>query len=290
MNKRHPLSLTRPDFRLLETRLIWVQDRVLEESRKTNAITVEDIPVWLVRQGRLVVGAGGERIRAGAGQWMFPRQGQGWVHTMPGSRILSFRFRLRWPNGREVYRRRSTLVLDAKKAPELTRAANAILRALGGRHLWFEEQWEPASCAEFFTLQGHFHRWLAAYGSIMEEHGGLDVGLDEKDAPAMEARRALLEWDLAKPFSRKLLSRRLGAGIQTVTRSFAACYGATPREFLEQRKLQWAQQRLAQSGERIKVIAAELGFSSLAQFSNWFRLRNQASPRAYRDFARERGG
>jgi AraC-like DNA-binding protein len=122
----------------------------------------------------------------------------------------------------------------------------------------------------------------------MEMHGATRSLSDETDAPALEARKALMDWDLAKPFSRKILSRQLGVSIPVLSRRFTAYYGTTPRGFLEQRKLEWAQQRLAQSHERIKAIAAELGFTNLAQFSNWFRLRNQISPRAYRLFATEK--
>jgi len=274
------------NFQLLETKLIWIQDRLLVKSRKTNAITVENIPAWLVRQGRLVVVMGNERIEAGVGHWMFPRQGQGWVHTLPNSKILSVHFRLRWPNGQEVYRRRQTLVLPAQKCPELTQAATHLLNHLDGETMWYADQWAPASCIDYFAMQSHFQRWLAAYGSIMEAHGETQITVNDVTAPALEAWKVLMDWDLAKPFSRKILSRHLGLSIPALSRRFTAYYGATPRGFLEQRKLEWAQQRLAQSQERIKVIAAELGFLNLAQFSNWFRLHNQLSPRDYRNFAK----
>jgi AraC-like DNA-binding protein len=276
---------SRLNFQLLEAKLIWVQDRLLEKSLKTNAITVEDIPAWLVRRGRLVVLMGQERIEANSGNWVFPRQGQGWVHTLPNSKILSFRFRLRWPNGQEVYRRRRTLVLNSAKWPELTHAANTILGRLDGKTFWHADQWEPVSCTDYFSMQSHFYRWLAAYGRVMDAQGETRSIMNEAAVPALEARKALLDWDLARPFSRKILSRQLRLGIHTVSRRFAAHYGTTPRGFLEQRKLEWAQQRLAQSEERVKVIAAELGFLNLSQFSNWFRLRNQLSPREYRNLA-----
>jgi AraC-like DNA-binding protein len=269
-------------FHLLESKLIWVQDRHLEKSRRTNAITVEDIPAWFVRGGRLVVKTGGERLQAGAGHWVLPRQGQGWVHTLPNSRILSLRFRLRWPNGQEVYRRRQTLVLAAKSWPGLTRAADTLLAAMGSRDSWHADRWAPASCLEHVAWQARFYQWLAAYGQVMEAHGLVHGALDQAHALALETRQALLDWDLARPFSRRLLSRQLGAGVQTLSRRFAAQYGTTPRAFLEQRRLEWAEERLAHSHERVKAIAGELGFVNLAQFSNWFRARNQVSPREYR--------
>jgi len=281
---------SRLNFSLLETKLIWVQNRLLEKSRKTNAVTVEDIPAWFVRQGRLVLSMGHERSEARAGHWMLPRQGHGWVHTMPDSKILSFRFRLRWPNGQEVYRRRQTLVLPTRKWPELSQAANAILRQFRGDPMWSADQWTPSSCSEFFQLQSNFQRWLVAYGRTMEAHGMTQTLMNETDTPALETRKILMEWDLTRPFSRKILSQHLGLSIPALARRFTAYYGITPRAFLEQRKLEWARLRLTQGRERIKVIAAELGFLNLAQFSNWFRLRNQLSPREYRSFTKEKGG
>ena len=278
-----PASL---NFSLQESRLIWVQDRLLEKSWKTNAVTVEDIPVWLVRKGKLALEMGGERMEATEGHWMFPRQGQGRVHTLPQSKILSFRFRLRWPNGREVYRRNRSLVLPGTKSPELMKATQALLRQLEHPVYWYGDQWTPRSSADYFSVQAAFHRWLAAYGRVMELFGQGENLSRQEEEPALQTRRVLMEWSLAAPFSRKLLSRRLGVSVQTVSRGFIAQYGTTPREFLEQRKLQWAQERLTLSTERIKAVAAELGFSNLARFSNWFRCRNQMSPRAYRLFTR----
>ena len=273
------------NFQLLESKLIWIQDRLLEKAHKTNAITVEDIPAWFVRQGRLIVTMGDERLEASAGHWVLPRQGQGWVHTLPNSKILSLRFRLRWPTGREVYRRGQTLVLPAKNWPDLTRTANALLGGMNPGAFWFADCWTPASCVDFVAMQGHFYQWLAAYGRVMEAHGQTHDALGQVDASVLEARRVLLEWELARPFSRKMLSQQLGVGVQTLSRRFMAHYGTTPRGFIEQRKQEWAQERLAHSMERIKAIAAELGFVNLAQFSNWFRVRHQMSPRDYRKSA-----
>jgi AraC-like DNA-binding protein len=286
----HATRIPALSFRLIEAKLIWIQDRVLEKAWKTNAVTVEDIPAWFVRSGRLLLEMDDGRIGAGADHWMFPRQGQGRVHTLPGSKILSFRFRLRWPDGQEVHRRRRTLVFHTAKQPVLAKASKALLAHLGGTAWWHEDQWTPPSCATYLSIQARFHDWLSAYGRMMDANGLPESLPDRAAIPALEARRVLMEWSLAKPFSRNLLSRKLGIGIQTVSKYFAAHYSTTPREFFEQRKIQWAQQRLAMGGERIKVIAAELGFSSMAQFSNWFRLRNQMSPREWRRFATQDTG
>ena len=279
-----------PPFGLLESKLIWIQDRVLEESRKTYAVTVEDIPAWFIRGGHLILSMGGKVLEAGAGHWVFPRQGEGRVQTPPNSEILSLRFRLRWPNGEEAYRRRESLLLKAGEWPQLNATAEALLAGTDRRHFWFAERWEPAGGVDYFSMQAHFYAWLTAYCQVMEAHGQARSLPEERDAIALAARRALLAWDLAAPFSRSALSRQLGVGIQSVSRRFAAYFGTTPRGFLEQRKLEWAQQRLVQSEERVKGIAAELGFASLAQFTNWFHLRNQVSPREYRRLARERIG
>jgi AraC-like DNA-binding protein len=276
-----PVPLRGLNFQLIEAKLIWIQDRLLEKSCKTNAVTVEDIPVWFVREGRLVVRMGGEHLQVGAGHWVLPRQGQGSVHTMPNSRILSLRFRLRWPNGQEVYRRNRTLVLAAGKRPALSRAAKGLLRIISPGAFWFADRWTPASCVDFTAMLASFWHWLAAYSEVMEEHGLMHGPMDSASVSVLEARQALLDWELSRPFSRERLSRQVGVGVQTLTRHFLAQYGVTPRAFLEQRRQEWAQERLAHGEERIKSISAELGFASLAQFSNWFRLRNQISPREY---------
>ncbi len=63
--------------------------------------------------------------------------------------------------------------------------------------------------------------------------------------------------------------------------SFKKTLETTPLEYLAQWRLSLVQQRL-QSGQSLKKIADDLGYSSLAAFSRAFKTRWQMSPREWK--------
>lgn len=77
------------------------------------------------------------------------------------------------------------------------------------------------------------------------------------------------------------LARGLGLGREHFARGFRRRLGVSPREHLHRRLTQRACLRLL-AGDKVKQVAADLGFSSEFVFSRFFKRRTGQSPSAYR--------
>ena len=78
------------------------------------------------------------------------------------------------------------------------------------------------------------------------------------------------------------LSRAAGLSVAHFHRLYVGQTGKTPRERFEERRQQAAIMLVEQSPRPLKVISADLGFSSPSHFSRWFGKRVHSAPRARR--------
>ncbi|UUZ80493.1 helix-turn-helix transcriptional regulator [Paenibacillus sp. P26] len=83
---------------------------------------------------------------------------------------------------------------------------------------------------------------------------------------------------------------RIGGAIRIlpayIRRTFAARYGCSPKEYLDQLRNEHAVRRILHTGDSITDIARACGYQDVYQFSKAFKKRNSLSPTEYR---RERG-
>jgi AraC-like DNA-binding protein len=78
------------------------------------------------------------------------------------------------------------------------------------------------------------------------------------------------------------VAEQLGLGERELRGRFLAEVGYTPAQYLTQLRVQAAQQRLAESPQRVTQIAFDLGFSSSQYFATFFRKHVGQSPAEYR--------
>ena len=78
------------------------------------------------------------------------------------------------------------------------------------------------------------------------------------------------------------LARLAGMSRSTFVRQVARLVGVTPREYVQQIRLEEAATLLRTSSAPVKAIAADLGFQSRSHFSRAFRNQFGADPSAYR--------
>ncbi len=78
------------------------------------------------------------------------------------------------------------------------------------------------------------------------------------------------------------MARRLGYSADYFTRIFRRSYGLAPRRWLLQQRLRQAAALLRESGDRIGVIAARLGYAEIYLFSRQFRRLFGVSPSRWR--------
>lgn len=239
---------------------------------------------WLLLEGSVEVRARTGRWRAGRGEWMFPPSHGRTQHFSPGAQILSLSFRVDWPGGRSLYDTTAGRVARAADYPRLERTAVALCRAVERRF--------PDSSNRLFlesgTLDAHweigrlFLDWLRAHADAMARLG---VPAWRPHAPDERLGRALLaieQHPLHRPFRERDLAATAGVSVPHLHRLFARHAGATPRARYEERRHQTATMLLAQSDRPLKAIASDLGFSSPAHFSRWFRAKSGCAPSDYR--------
>ncbi|QQG35684.1 MAG: AraC family transcriptional regulator [Micavibrio aeruginosavorus] len=82
--------------------------------------------------------------------------------------------------------------------------------------------------------------------------------------------------------NRASLARELNVPEATLSRVINAQFGRTVPQFLNEKRVEDAKQLLADTDAAVKVIASEVGFSSLASFNRVFRDVTGESPSAYR--------
>jgi AraC family transcriptional regulator len=113
----------------------------------------------------------------------------------------------------------------------------------------------------------------------MAAHGPLAIALKYIDR------------QLDKPLYVGALAKLCGMGPQWFTRRFHAAIGRAPAQYILERRLTVAAQRLAFSDEPIAAIADACGFNDAAHLARSFRARRGVSPREYRGRAlQERRG
>lgn len=81
------------------------------------------------------------------------------------------------------------------------------------------------------------------------------------------------------------LSRQFRSSASVLTKNFRRWQGISLHAFIIREKMALAMQRLEAGGEPVKVIALELGYTELANFSRDFKRATGMSPLAYRNHA-----
>ncbi len=239
---------------------------------------------WLLLAGSVEVRARAGRWRAAEGEWLFPPSHGRTQHFSAGAQILSLSFRVDWPGGRSLYDTSTACVAAAAEYPRLERTATALWRTVersfpdASNHLFLESG----------TLDAHweigrlFLDWLRAYADAMARLGTPIWRPHAADERLGRALMAIEQHPLHRPFRERDLAAAAGVSIPHLHRIFARHAGATPRTRYEERRHQMAAMLLTQTDRPLKAIAADLGFSSPAHFSRWFRAKSGAAPSACR--------
>ncbi len=224
------------------------------------------LTAWLVLRGSARVEHHGQSTLALPGEWLFPRPVVRMQEFAPGTRLLSLALRAEWPDGRALFDGGQSLTLPAASHPALARQARLLLRRSHERE----------------TLAGHFAFREALYGWARTLSETLTAaGLDPRRAAHADERLATLLQRLdtcplteLRPGER--LARELGVSRVQFERLCAAALGRTSRQYLEERRLDYARRTLP--FKLAKEVAAETGFSHVSTFSAWFKRKTGAAP------------
>jgi AraC-like DNA-binding protein len=101
--------------------------------------------------------------------------------------------------------------------------------------------------------------------------------------PGLAASISLIEDRLADPPGVEELATLSGYSVRHFDRQFQARFACTPHDFITQRRVALARGLLLDPNLKVHEVAAQLGFSSVAIFSRWFRREVGLSPREHRE-------
>lgn len=275
-----------PDISRCEIKLIWANAREIEpvHADSPTRVSSEDV-VWLIESGGVCLQHGLGQTTARPGEWLLLPVHARHQQFTPGSRLLSIRFQLNLPGGTPVFARGHAHCVPADSVPEFTRAARLLQQTLLP---WQQMQTLALGRAripllENLRIEALFYAWLGEYVRLMQrlgEPGNLSQPLDPRLAAALEALRS---HPMRERFSEAALAAPLQLSSRQLNRLLQAHAGQTLKGLYEARRLELARHMLRETRLPLKEIAFELGFSSPAHFSNWFRGRLQTTPTAFRN-------
>ena len=113
---------------------------------------------------------------------------------------------------------------------------------------------------------------------LLKERCGHVVQLDKRIA----AVRDYLDQNTAEQVSQAQLAVIANLSIRQLNEVFRRELGMTPQQYLVEKRMQQAWQLLTQGRQQIQQIAEQVGYTSLAAFSDRFRRHFGHSPRYFR--------
>jgi len=242
------------------------------------------LTAWLLRAGTVELRVRNLRLKAAAGEWLFPPAGKVWRHFSDDARILSVRYRASWPSGEELFSDGLGVSLKAKDYPELERTAKPLAA-------FVKRQFPqpditllsaPATLEIHLRLQRLFAAWLDASVVALSKAGLVPARMGRIDARLLRAVQSVEKLSLAQPFSESALAGEIGLSVSQLNRLFLRQFGMSSHSYYERRREEHAVAALRGSSRTVKEIAYELGFSSLPHFSAWVRRHLGQSPREFR--------
>jgi AraC-like DNA-binding protein len=217
-------------------------------------------------------------------QWILSSPGTRTQHFSDDAQIISIHMMLSNPgNGAEWTGPATLQVTPDEKAEQ---ALNRLLQCPSIQNLNSEQRLDLRSLKlpllEYLELQSYGSQLFYQALRIAANKGMRYEVPNIQDPRVQASHRTLAGLDVRQRFSRQELAAKEGLTAGQLDRLWRAELGMTTNQYRDTQRLTYACQKLRQHDIPIKVIAAELGFRHLSQFSNWFTSRHKESPRSFR--------
>lgn len=143
-----------------------------------------------------------------------------------------------------------------------------------------ERKWVPGDPGHEAQVKSIWYRL------VQEIHEAVEAGAGVEGAKKLSDTLRQIKESLDEGFATDLriteLQKQYGFSSAYLRRTFAACYGYSPKEYLERLRNEHATRRLLYTGDSISDIARACGYPDVYQFSKAFKKRNGVSPTDYR--------
>lgn len=279
------------DWARLKSEFVWAYEGEVETAFSNSPHHHPGQSALLIMAGGLEVETDAGRVRAEAGQWVFPCAGLRLQRFREGSRVLSVHFHLYWPGGQPLFDWPVGFVFESAAHPALERETRGLIRLVNREMPGASKElpWMEADARTHFRFQRSFDAWLCVYVEAMTKAGVVPSRLAKIDPRVLRAVTLLDEAPLDGPLDEAQLHADSGLCASQLNRLFSRQFKLTPHQYFENRRLARAQDLIRSAPLAIKQVAYEIGFVSLPSFSRWFRQKAGMSPRAFQKREQGRG-
>lgn len=271
----------------LNFKWLWVYYGLVPVTgRWSEEITVPAGWFW-VECGEGRIWAGGSEIRVRAGQSFYTAPGMRRQWFADGTRLLSVGFRCQWPCGTPVFQAGLNTTNSAARSRTLLEQTRTLFHSVHGceREVTYREGIVPGlhGFIGWCRHEAAFREWFVGYVASLHR-----LGIEAQSPTKAKDRRlksllcALHEWPLDQSLQLSKLGEGSGLGGRRVHDLLRAHLGMTAQEWLEQRRLLVARERLAGEETALKEIAFHLGFKHPPHFTAWFKRHTGMTPTAFR--------
>jgi AraC-like DNA-binding protein len=272
------------DWSSLQFHLIRIYEGPVFEHARRGRYTSDKVSCWLVRQGRVELTTGRNRVVAKPGEWAFVASPTRTQAFSADAEILSVYFHFAWPGDEPLFNRSINQVFPAERFPALEKSAMRLLQLMR-RHMPRVDanlQFEKCSLDVYLRTQALLPDWMRAYVETMLQLKHTPqrlVGLDER---ALQLVRELDRHSLAEPFDEFRVASSIGLSAAHLAGLFLRDYGATPRRYLDRRRREAARHALEHTSASVKAVAFSLGFRYESHFCAWFKQAEHCTPSEFR--------
>ncbi|WOO43271.1 helix-turn-helix transcriptional regulator [Rubellicoccus peritrichatus] len=275
------------DWAHLKTELYWVYEGKVRPQYLT--LTPKEYPdnhpAYLIRKGSVLVETDFGTITADEGHWVLPGDAIKRRDFSEDAEILSIRFAIEWPDGKPCLDWDVALSFPSADFPKLEEKAihmlDAIEEIMPEANTRF--RFSRGNLGDHLRIRERFIAWLGCLVEISETLNASSPRLEHMDERVFEAARLIDRHPLDLEFVEKELADAVHLSISQLDRLFTKEFGQTPKQYLDQRRMQTATAQLQTSSIPVKQLSYNLGFNSLSYFSRWFRSKTGLSPREYRE-------
>jgi len=280
--------LSATEFDRLQFSLVYLYRNQAPVYARSGTFAPAWYSCWWMERGRVEVHfADGRHCRARTGDWLLLPPGVTRTQLFSDrSRIHSIAFRMRW-SGSGSWRTNLPLTVWGDGAKALGGSAqNLFAQFPGGAPcqpaLPTADPMQPAAALRHRAAA---HQFYAAWSEVVGLRWSETAAEQERlvtDARVEQGCAILHKHCKMGPVPYGALADGMGVGRPQIDRLFQAALGRTPKEELNRRLLQKADEQLSDPRRSVKAIAYELGFTDPSHFCKWFKLQTGVLPSAYR--------
>ena len=208
-----------------------------------------------------------------------------------GTRVLSVGYDLTWVTRHPVYAQGLNLRIPAKECAtkmvyrKLRTASLALLREFHPERREIDfvtaAHLPPSDAGSSIRQQIAFWMWFSQLQPVFEHHKIAPNFPMARSAIVREVKEIVDRYPLSASFRNIAKTMELPVGWRRVQQLFQEELHQTPHDYFDTRRMDHARRRLRMRGVSVKEVAAELGFHSLSNFSDWFKKSSGLSPRQF---------